>query len=82
MTETALREQVSRCLELRDQNALASITAVLIYPMNALAEDQLERLLGELLWTKLRRARGGTSASPVGSGPKTSRFVFCLATLQ
>ena len=35
---------ISRCLELRDQGAPAGIVSVLIYPMNALAEDQLTRL--------------------------------------
>lgn len=43
-TETFLYPIISHCLELRDQNAPPSITAVLIYPMNALAEDQLDRL--------------------------------------
>ncbi len=35
---------LSRCLQLRDQGAPAGITAVIVYPMNALAEDQLGRL--------------------------------------
>lgn len=38
----------SKCLELRDSKATAGITAVIVYPMNALAEDQLERLRGLL----------------------------------
>lgn len=43
-TEAFLYPIISRCLELRDAGAPAGIVAVLVYPMNALAEDQLERL--------------------------------------
>ena len=43
-TECFLYPIISHCLRLRDQNAEAGIAAVLIYPMNALAEDQLGRL--------------------------------------
>jgi ATP-dependent helicase YprA (DUF1998 family) len=43
-TEAFLYPIISRCLELRDSGAEPGITAVLIYPMNALAEDQLDRL--------------------------------------
>ena len=35
---------VSRCLSLRDEGAPPGICAVIVYPMNALAEDQLMRL--------------------------------------
>lgn len=47
-TECFLYPIISRCLELKDQNAAAGVSAVIIYPMNALAEDQLERLRGIL----------------------------------
>lgn len=47
-TESFLYPIISRCLELKDQNAPPGVVAVLIYPMNALAEDQLERLRGLL----------------------------------
>ena len=40
-TECFLYPIVSRCLELRDEGAPAGIGAVIVYPMNALAEDQL-----------------------------------------
>lgn len=50
-TEAFLYPIISRCLELRDQNAPAGVVAVLVYPMNALAEDQLERLRGLLAGT-------------------------------
>lgn len=43
-TECFLYPIISRCLELRDQNAPPGIVAILVYPMNALAEDQLGRL--------------------------------------
>ncbi len=43
-TETFLYPIISRCLQLRDEDAPAGIVAVIIYPMNALAEDQLGRL--------------------------------------
>jgi RAD3-like DEAD/DEAH box helicase len=43
-TETFLYPIISRCLELADAGAPPGIVAVLVYPMNALAEDQLDRL--------------------------------------
>lgn len=43
-TEAFLYPIISHCLRLRDQQAPAGIAAVIIYPMNALAEDQLGRL--------------------------------------
>ena len=43
-TECFLYPVVSKCLELRDQEAAPGISAVIVYPMNALAEDQLLRL--------------------------------------
>jgi len=43
-TECFLYPIISRCLRLRDEGAPPGIEAVLIYPMNALAEDQLGRL--------------------------------------
>ena len=42
-TEAFLYPVISRGLELRDAGAPAGIVAVLVYPMNALAEDQLGR---------------------------------------
>ncbi|MBK8691128.1 MAG: DEAD/DEAH box helicase [Deltaproteobacteria bacterium] len=43
-TEAFLYPIISRCLELVDAGAPPGIVAVLVYPMNALAEDQLDRL--------------------------------------
>ena len=50
-TECFLYPIVSQCLRLRDQNASSGISAVIVYPMNALAEDQLMRLRGLLAGT-------------------------------
>jgi len=50
-TECFLYPVISRCLELRDAGAAAGISAVIVYPMNALAEDQLGRLRALLAGT-------------------------------
>ena len=50
-TECFLYPIVSRCLNLRDAEAPPGISAVIVYPMNALAEDQLMRLRGLLAGT-------------------------------
>ena len=50
-TECFLYPIVSQCLTLRDQGAPPGISAVIVYPMNALAEDQLMRLRGLLAGT-------------------------------
>ena len=50
-TECFLYPIVSRCLNLRDDDAPSGISAVIVYPMNALAEDQLMRLRGLLAGT-------------------------------
>lgn len=47
-TEAFLYPIISRCLELQDAGAPPGVVAVIVYPMNALAEDQLERLRGLL----------------------------------
>jgi len=53
-TECFLYPIVSRCLQLRDEAAPPGISAVIVYPMNALAEDQLMRLRGLLAGTGIR----------------------------
>ncbi len=50
-TECFLYPAISRCLALRDEKAPAGIVAIFVYPMNALAEDQLSRLRGLLAGT-------------------------------
>lgn len=50
-TECFLYPIVSKCLSLRDADAPSGISAVIVYPMNALAEDQLGRLRSLLAGT-------------------------------
>ena len=50
-TECFLYPIMSKCLELKDAEAPAGISAVIVYPMNALAEDQLGRLRSLLAGT-------------------------------
>jgi len=50
-TECFLYPIISHCLKLREQGAPQGISAVIVYPMNALAEDQLGRLRGLLAGT-------------------------------
>lgn len=52
-TETFLYPIISKCLKLRDANAAPGVVAVIVYPMNALAEDQLQRLRGLLAGTRI-----------------------------
>ena len=50
-TECFLYPVVSQSLSLKDQSASPGISAVIVYPMNALAEDQLMRIRGLLAGT-------------------------------
>ena len=50
-TECFLYPIISKCLELKDEGVRPGISAVIVYPMNALAEDQLGRLRGLLAGT-------------------------------
>lgn len=68
-TECFLYPIISRCLALKDQGAPAGIVAVLVYPMNALAEDQLGRL------RELLAGTGITFGMYVGSTPETEADV-------
>ncbi len=63
-TECFLYPVVSTCLRLRDEGAPPGISAVLVYPMNALAEDQLMRLRALLAGT------GVTFGMYVGKTPE------------
>jgi len=62
-TEAFLYPIISRSLELAVSGTPAGIVAVLVYPMNALAEDQLDRLRG------LLAGRGVPFAMYVGKTP-------------
>lgn len=68
-TEAFLYPVISRCLRLRDEEAPAGIVAVLVYPMNALAEDQLGRLRDLLAGT------GISFGMYVGKTPKRAADV-------
>ena len=50
-TECFLYPVVSQALSLRDESAAPGVSAVIVYPMNALAEDQLMRIRGLLAGT-------------------------------
>lgn len=68
-TESFLLPIISRCLELRDADEPAGITAVIVYPMNALAEDQLQRMRELLVGT------GVSFGMYVGKTPRTEADV-------
>jgi ATP-dependent helicase YprA (DUF1998 family) len=68
-TECFLYPIISRCLDLRDAGEAPGISAVLVYPMNALAEDQLDRLRG------LLAGSGITFGMYVGKTPQHERQV-------
>ncbi len=68
-TECFLYPVISRGLELRDRKADPGILAVFVYPMNALAEDQLGRL------RELLAGTGLTFGMYVGKTPRRSADV-------
>ena len=63
-TECFLYPIISHCLQLKDDHAPAGIAAIIVYPMNALAEDQLGRL------RKLLAGQGITFGMYVGKTPE------------
>lgn len=68
-TECFLYPIISKCLELKDDATPPGISAVIVYPMNALAEDQLGRLRGLLAGT------GITFGMYVGKTPEAEAAV-------
>ncbi|HWI53148.1 MAG TPA: DEAD/DEAH box helicase, partial [Symbiobacteriaceae bacterium] len=62
-TESFLYPIIDHCLRLQEKDAPAGVTAVLVYPMNALAQDQLDRL------RRLLAGTGITYGLYVGSTP-------------
>lgn len=68
-TECFLYPIISRCLTLRDEQAPAGIVAVIVYPMNALAEDQLGRL------RELLAGTGITFGMYIGKTPERTEDV-------
>lgn len=68
-TECFLYPIISHCLTLRDEQAPAGIVAVIVYPMNALAEDQLGRL------RELLAGTGVTFGMYIGKTPERTEDV-------
>ena len=68
-TECFLYPVISRALRLRDENAASGISTVIVYPMNALADDQMDRLRDLLAGT------GVTFAIYHGSTPEKAADV-------
>lgn len=56
-TEAFLLPIIDHCLRLRDDGAPPGVVAVLVYPMNALVNDQLQRLRTMLAGTQITFAR-------------------------
>ncbi len=56
-TEAFMLPIIDHCLRLRDQRAPSGVVAVLVYPMNALANDQLDRLRWTLAGTRITFGR-------------------------
>lgn len=56
-TEAFMLPIIDHCLRLRDQGAPDGVVAVLVYPMNALANDQLDRLRMTLAGTRITFGR-------------------------
>jgi DEAD/DEAH box helicase/Helicase conserved C-terminal domain/MrfA Zn-binding domain len=90
-TEAFLYPILSRCLLLRDDGAPAGIVAVIVYPMNALAEDQLGRLRGLLAGTgitfgmyvgKTPRRRDDVTGEVLPSGSSRADYHTALERAQ
>lgn len=56
-TESFLLPIYDHCLHMRDQNAPNGVVAILVYPMNALVNDQLARLRSALAGTRITFGR-------------------------
>ena len=88
-TECFLYPAISRCLQLRDQHAPPGIVAVFVYPMNALAEDQLGRLRELLAGTGIplgmyvgKTPRHRRDVTGERLGPNASRADYQAALAQ
>lgn len=75
-TECFLYPVISKCLSLRDAGVSSGISAVIVYPMNALAEDQLMRLRSLLAGT------GITFGMYVGKTPEHENEVVGIRLPQ
>lgn len=90
-TETFLYPIISRCLHLRDEKAPEGIISVLVYPMNALAEDQLLRMRGLLAGTgipfgmyvgKTPERRADVTGRRLKAGASRSDYLAALEKAQ
>ena len=90
-TECFLYPIISRCLTLRDEQVPPGIIAVLVYPMNALAEDQLIRLRDLLAGTgisfglyvgKTPEEKSGVSGERLPAGASREQYRRKLATAR
>lgn len=90
-TECFLYPIISRCFSLRDSGAPSGIAAVLVYPMNALAEDQLARLRELLAGTgitfgmyvgKTPEERSGVAGERLRAGASREDYRRKLAKAQ
>lgn len=73
-TESFLYPIVDDLLRQRDQGITAGLTAILVYPMNALANDQLERLRDVLGGTGVTFAQWVGTTPDTDAGVKMDRF--------
>ncbi len=87
-SECFLYPIISRCLRLREERTPPGICAVLVYPMNALAEDQLGRLRDLLAGTgipfgmyvgKTPEQEGGVTGTRLPAGASRADFRAALA---
>lgn len=74
-TEAFLLPIVDYCLHLRDEKAASGLTAVLVYPMNALVNDQLKRMRFMLAGTGIRFARY-TGETPETTGQNINQMAY------
>jgi ATP-dependent helicase YprA (DUF1998 family) len=90
-TECFLYPVISKCMRLRDEGQAAGIVAVLVYPTNALAEDQLLRLRGLLAGTgisfgmyvgKTPQTRADVAGKRLPSGSSRADYEAALAEAQ
>ena len=75
-TEAFLYPIIDHCLTLRDKNAPDGIVAIIVYPMNALAIDQLGRL------RKMLAGTGITFGLYVGSTPSDDSEVSDIVQMK
>ncbi|MBN1947324.1 MAG: DEAD/DEAH box helicase [Bradymonadales bacterium] len=72
-TEAFLLPIIDHCLGLRDGSAREGVVAVIVYPMNALADDQLRRLRPMLAGTRITFGRY-TGVTPEDGEPDQGRL--------